>query len=71
MIYVIAVKGEENQDVLNRLLLTSDPFISSIRPKRPKKSKPFSTAAREMLMPSEVEVSTEDESSMDSGDETY
>lgn len=42
-----------NLDVLNRLLLTSDPFMSSIRIQVKKKAKPFSATALEMLLPSQ------------------
>lgn len=38
------------QDVLNRLLLTADPFMSNIRPN------PFSAAIMKMLLPSEIET---------------
>lgn len=41
-------------DVFNRLLLTSDPYFTSIRPKVFKKSKPFRLETREMLMPYEA-----------------
>lgn len=40
-----------NRDILNRLLLTSDPFISCNRVKRKKKSKSFSQEAISMLLP--------------------
>lgn len=39
-----------NRDILNRLLLTSDPFISCSRIKRKKKSKSFSQEAISMLL---------------------
>lgn len=40
-----------NRDILYRLLLTSDPYLSSIRPRPKKISKPFSSSAKEMLLP--------------------
>ena len=40
-----------NRDILNRLLLTSDPFLSSSRKYSQKKSKPFSQEALELLLP--------------------
>lgn len=39
-----------NKDVLNRLLLTSDPFLSSARRRQRKKSKPFTTEALGLLL---------------------
>ncbi|CAH2107388.1 unnamed protein product [Euphydryas editha] len=48
-----------NLDVLNVLLLTSDPYLPSIRLKPQKRSKPFSFEATEMLLPSEVDASNE------------
>lgn len=40
-----------NMDVINRLLLTSDPFLSCSRPKSIKKSKPFRPETIKMLLP--------------------
>ena len=40
-------------DVFNRLLLTSDPYLSSMRPK------PFKPETREMLMPYEDDTQEE------------
>lgn len=48
-------REDSNFDILNRLLLTSDPYMSSIRPKTTKKSKPFRKEALAMLLPPEVE----------------
>ncbi|CAH0689249.1 unnamed protein product [Chilo suppressalis] len=53
-------RTECNMDVLNRLLLTSDPYLTSIRPKVSKKSKPFKPESREMLMPFEVDKDEDD-----------
>lgn len=39
-----------NRDILNRLLLTSDPYLSSIRPKHQKKRKPFSKEALDLMV---------------------
>lgn len=39
-----------NRDILNRLLLTSDPFLSCFRKTPKKKSKPFSKEALELLL---------------------
>lgn len=39
-----------NEDVLNRLLLTSDPYISSIKPRIKKKKESFSKEALEFLI---------------------
>ena len=46
---------ECNVDVLNRLLLSSDPLITSLRPKPPKFSKPFSNEAVKMLIPADID----------------
>lgn len=40
-----------NRDVLNRLLLTSDPFMSCSRKQTRKKSKPFSSETLALLLP--------------------
>lgn len=50
-----------NQDIVNRLLLTSDPLLSSMRSKPLKRSKSFSSAAIEMFLPSHVDTHNEDE----------
>lgn len=42
-----------NLDVLNRLLLTSDPLITSMRPKPKRKNDPFLKEALELLMPAD------------------
>lgn len=46
-------REECNLDVLNRLLLTSDPYISASRPKRHKQSKSFLKETLDMLLPAE------------------
>lgn len=52
-----------NMDVLNRLLLSSDPFLAGMRPAIRKKSKPFSKETVDMLLPAEPlkKISDEDE----------
>lgn len=40
-----------NLDIMNRLLLTSDAFLSCSRPKSIKKSKPFRPETIKMLLP--------------------
>lgn len=52
-----------NRDVLNRLLLSSDPFLSSSRQTPRKKSKPFSAETLGMLSPNQFEENDQDESS--------
>jgi len=42
-----------NLDVLNRLLLSSDPFLTGMRPLPRKKTKPFLKETLEMLLPAE------------------
>uniref|UniRef100_A0A1E1WB45 Uncharacterized protein n=1 Tax=Pectinophora gossypiella TaxID=13191 RepID=A0A1E1WB45_PECGO len=59
-------REECNVDVLNRLLLSSDPLITSLRPKPPKSSKPFSKEAIEMLIAPDV-----DEKADESEDEPW
>lgn len=49
-----------NKDVLNRLLLTSDPFLSSNRQRQRKTRKPFSVEALELLVPETSYVSSTD-----------
>lgn len=44
-----------NRDVLNRLLLTSDPFLSCKRKRQPKKSLPFAADTLELLEAEEAE----------------
>lgn len=53
-----------NRDVLNRLLLTSDPLISCSRNKRAKKSKSFSKEAMEILI-SSAQYDSSDEANED------
>lgn len=52
-----------NLDVLNRLLLTSDPIITSLRPKPSKSSIPFSKEAIEMLIPADPDQNVDDSDS--------
>ncbi|CAH1113416.1 unnamed protein product [Psylliodes chrysocephalus] len=40
-----------NRDILNRLLLTSDPFISRSKQKHMKKKEPYSSETLQLLMP--------------------
>lgn len=47
-----------NRDVLNRLLLTSDPLISSTRKTHRKKTKPFSSETLQLLLPMEPQCSS-------------
>ena len=56
---------ECNVDVLNRLLLSSDPLITSLRPKPPKFSKPFSKEAVEMLIPADIDENVDHSESED------
>ncbi|XP_076665354.1 uncharacterized protein LOC143367434 [Andrena cerasifolii] len=63
---------ECNGDVLNRLLLTSDPLISSIRKRSNKKSEPFLRETRKLFVPTESsddEDEDEDESEDEDEDE--
>ena len=56
-------------DVLNRLLITSDPFLCCIRPKPPKKLKPFKPETIKMLVSSQSEEDdTHDEAEIDTDD---
>lgn len=50
-----------NTDILNRLLLTSDPFISCNRIKRKKKSKTFSQEAISILLTKKVNCDSSDD----------
>lgn len=50
-----------NQDILNRLLLTSDPFISSTRKRIYSKSQPFLSETLELFEPEELNVLTAEE----------
>lgn len=50
-----------NLDVFNRLLLSSDPLITSMRPKPKKKNDPFLKETLELLMPADPNP-TSDES---------
>lgn len=47
-----------NMDILNRLLLSSDPFLSSIRPKLHSKKQPFSKEALDLMVAGSVFEST-------------
>lgn len=55
-----------NEDVLNRLLLSSDPLLTSVRPKPKSRMHPFSKEAIAMFLP----PSTESEDDSDSESET-
>lgn len=60
-----------NKDVLNRLLLTSDPFLSGQRSVPKKKSKQFLKETIDMLIPAEPNINpslTLEENSSDEGD---
>lgn len=57
---------ECNADVINRLLLSSDPLLTSLRPKPKKRMHPFSKEAIAMLLP----PSPESEDDSDSASET-
>lgn len=60
-----------NMDVLNRLLLSSDPLITSIRPTQKKIRSVFSKEALDMMIPAEPYHSTsETETSESSAEET-
>lgn len=43
-----------NRDILNRLLLSSDPYLSSCRKKAARKSKPFSIETQQMLKEDDI-----------------
>lgn len=68
-------REECNLDVINRLLLISDPLITSLRPTPKKKTTPFTYDAIELLIPAEpfsdndesdsVEVSEDKDSKQD------
>lgn len=58
-----------NRDVLNRLLLSSDPLVSSLRPTRKKKMNPFSKEAMEMLIPAEPNPISDDSDSTEKSTE--
>lgn len=45
-----------NQDVLNRLLLTSDPYISCVRKRKPSKSQPFMNETIELFEAEELDT---------------
>ncbi|XP_063221512.1 uncharacterized protein LOC134535904 [Bacillus rossius redtenbacheri] len=45
-----------NRDVLNRLLLTSDPFLSCSTQRRRKTTKPYSSETLELLLPEMAEI---------------
>lgn len=51
-----------NFDVLNRLLLSSDPLVTSLRPEPKKKSHPFSKQTIEMLLPADPAGEKSDDS---------
>lgn len=55
-----------NLDVMNRLLLSSDPLVTSMRPTPKRKTRPFTKEAVELLLP--AEPASEDEAESDQGD---
>lgn len=59
-----------NLDVLNRLLLSSDPLITGMRSVPKKKSKPFSKETLTLLLPASPNVEILSESSTDDEEET-
>ena len=46
-----------NRDIINRLLLTSDPLLSSMKKRPQKKRKPFSSETIGLFMPETLEDS--------------
>lgn len=63
---------ECNMDILNRLLLNSDPYLSSIRPKLNKKRQPFSKEALDLMVagsPHESTLNMDDDDVLKSDDE--
>lgn len=59
-----------NQDVLNRLLLSSDPLITSLRPTPKKKTHLFLKETIEMLLPADSEDSSSEESETEKAENT-
>lgn len=49
-------REECNQDILNRLLLRSDPLLTGMRPSAKKSTKPFSKETIEMLLPAKIPI---------------
>ena len=58
-----------NIDVLNRLLITSDPLISSIRPTTKKKSNPLLSETLQLILPSEPTSIVEEQVSEEEDDD--
>lgn len=58
-------RTECNRDILNRLLLTSDPFISCSRPKNKNKSLPFSEEAKTILIAATPKLNISNEDSVE------
>ncbi|CAH1994580.1 unnamed protein product [Acanthoscelides obtectus] len=50
-----------NQDVLNRLLLTSDPFLSCVRKRKQVKRQRFSTETLALLEAEDLNVTSDEE----------
>lgn len=61
---------ECNQDVLNRLLLTSDPFISCLRKRYPSKSQPFMSETIELFELEELDTEEDQSTSCAYSDES-
>lgn len=60
-----------NRDVLNRLLLTSDPFMSCSKRKCKKQKKPFSSEALQLFLPEAYEeIMESDRESEEDGKES-
>ncbi|CAH0550888.1 unnamed protein product [Brassicogethes aeneus] len=60
-----------NRDILNRLLLSSDPYLSSCRPRQHKKTKPFLKEAVNLIIADKPPLpQTENESYEDKEEET-
>ncbi|KAK4876058.1 hypothetical protein RN001_012480 [Aquatica leii] len=59
-----------NLDIINRLLLSSDPLITSTRPTPRKTTKPFLKETIEMLLPAETPNQSDSSDDQDLGEET-
>ncbi|KAF2891735.1 hypothetical protein ILUMI_14438 [Ignelater luminosus] len=67
-------RGSCNLDVINRLLLSSDPVITGMRPTPKKTTKPFLKETVEMLLPADTvteAVSSDDEAPKESSDKPW
>lgn len=58
-----------NRDILNRLLMNSDPFITSSRSRPKKRTKPFSSETLALFCPEELASVTEDDTMDDEEEE--